>query len=229
MFQKLLEVKKQVQYLKKNSKSFNYAYANGTAVLGAINPILNENGVLLKPEVVGHTREEVEIVTKTKTKMEHLYEIDMTMTWIDCDNGDMLTSLWFASGVNGVEKGYGSALTYAERYFMLKFFQIPTDELDPDFYEKKYERKPAVKKTVSKTTPPVEDKPSPDFSETPKQVPVAITKEDYKKLYNDNKKLFPPKLAEQMLFKSDWEGDMLPAIYDRLKAKISEFNNQKSK
>ena len=30
------------------------------------------------------------------------------------------------------EKGVGKALTYAEKYFLLKFFNIPTDEADPD-------------------------------------------------------------------------------------------------
>ena len=35
-------------------------------------------------------------------------------------------------GMNGFEKGLGSALTYAERYFLLKYFHIATDEDDID-------------------------------------------------------------------------------------------------
>ena len=35
------------------------------------------------------------------------------------------------------EKGVGKALTYAEKYFMLKFFNIPTDKDDPDSFQKK--------------------------------------------------------------------------------------------
>lgn len=39
--------------------------------------------------------------------------------------------------MNGFEKGLGSALTYAERYFLLKYFHIATDEDDIDNPERK--------------------------------------------------------------------------------------------
>ena len=35
-----------------------------------------------------------------------------------------------------VSKAHGTALTYAERYFLMKFFNIPTDEDDADAKEK---------------------------------------------------------------------------------------------
>jgi len=44
-----------------------------------------------------------------------------------------------ANGLNEFEKGLGSALTYAERYFLLKFFHINTDEDDIDNDARKVE------------------------------------------------------------------------------------------
>ena len=46
-------------------------------------------------------------------------------------------NLFGANGQNDWEKGLGSALTYAERYFLLKFFHIATDEDDIDNEQRK--------------------------------------------------------------------------------------------
>ena len=35
-----------------------------------------------------------------------------------------------------IAQAYGTALTYAERYFLLKLLNIPTDEDDPDAKQK---------------------------------------------------------------------------------------------
>jgi hypothetical protein len=56
----------------------------------------------------------------------------MRFTWIDCETGEKDENLFGANGQNDWEKGLGSALTYAERYFLLKYFHIPTDEDDID-------------------------------------------------------------------------------------------------
>ena len=56
----------------------------------------------------------------------------MTFTWIDAESGEKLPVKFGANGMNNWDKGLGSALTYAERYFLLKFFHIATDEDDVD-------------------------------------------------------------------------------------------------
>lgn len=141
LFQKLLEVKKAIPYLQKDKKSFNYKYASGSVVLGKINEILNKEGVILKSEVLECYHEKIVIQVKDgnayRDKSEILYVLKMRMTWVNTDNlEEKDINEWAASGVNGEEKGFGSALTYGERYFMLKYFNIPTDDLDPDAYER---------------------------------------------------------------------------------------------
>ena len=56
----------------------------------------------------------------------------MKFTWIDVENGEKDEIFFGANGQNDWDKGVGSALTYAERYFLLKFFHIATDEDDID-------------------------------------------------------------------------------------------------
>ena len=52
--------------------------------------------------------------------------------------GEKDENIFFSSGLNGDEKGVGSALTYAERYFFLKYFNVPTDDDDPDSFQEKH-------------------------------------------------------------------------------------------
>jgi hypothetical protein len=61
----------------------------------------------------------------------------MRFTWIDCETGEQDVNLFGANGQNDWEKGLGSALTYAERYFILKYFHIATDEDDIDNEQRK--------------------------------------------------------------------------------------------
>ena len=56
----------------------------------------------------------------------------MRFTWVCVDTGETDVNLFGANGQNGFDKGVGSALTYAERYFLLKYFHIATDEDDID-------------------------------------------------------------------------------------------------
>jgi len=72
----------------------------------------------------------------------------MTMTWVNIDLPEEVVKVnWYAQGVDlAGEKGVGKALTYGEKYFMLKFFNIPTDKDDPDAFQDKTEaKKPTAK------------------------------------------------------------------------------------
>ena len=136
--QKLLEVKKQVPYLQKNKKSFQYSYTTPSQVFAVINPILNELGLLLITNVTGSRSQRIEIETSKGIKKEWLYDLDFIFTWVDVDTQEKIDVPFKASGCNGEEKGLGSALTYAERYFILKQFNIPTDDDDPDSFQAKH-------------------------------------------------------------------------------------------
>ena len=109
-----------------------YQYVSGSKVLDFVRPKMDELGILLIPQIESIENERIDYNTKQGAKSELLSKIMMTFIWIDADSGEKLSVPFGANGMNNWDKGLGSALTYAERYFLLKFFHISTDEDDVD-------------------------------------------------------------------------------------------------
>lgn len=175
LFQKLLEIQKVVVGLGKDSKSFGYQYVSGSKVLEHIKPMMNELGIILKQEVLDIENTRQDYNTKNGPKSEILTKAIMRFTWVDCETGEKDENMFAANGQNDWEKGLGSALTYAERYFLLKYFHISTDEDDID----NPNRKPAE---VTKPTATTSNKPTTPNSNKPtitdlSKVKVALQKD----------------------------------------------------
>ena len=133
IYNKLLNIQKKIVALAKDKKSYQYDYVTGNKLLGYIKPIMNEESVLLKQEIIKVEHEKMTYNDKRgNEKNEVLYLCEFKFTWIDCETGEKDENLFQASGMNDWEKGMGSAMTYAERYFILKYFHIATDEDDVD-------------------------------------------------------------------------------------------------
>lgn len=137
IYQKLLEIQKVVKGLGKDKATFNYKYVTGDKILDEVKPLMNRFGLLLKQEVLSIDNERMDYQTKNGQKSEILSKVMMRFTWIDTETGEQDVNLFGANGQNDWEKGLGSALTYAERYFLLKFFHIATDEDDIDNEQRK--------------------------------------------------------------------------------------------
>lgn len=147
IYQKLLEVRKSVDYLKKESASNQYKYTGSAQVLASVRDKINEMGLILVPRIIDKNllAETVEYIEKEKPKKTTTYftELILSMTWVNTDNpSETVECPWYSQGVDiSGEKGVGKALTYGEKYFILKFFNIPTDNDDPDAFLKKFEQK----------------------------------------------------------------------------------------
>ena len=157
IYKKLLEIQKQVVGLAKDKSGNNYQYVTGTKVLEFIKPIMNKQGIILKQEVLSieNTRQDYIVgVTKDnpsgRVKSEILSKVMMKFTWVDCETGEKDENLFGANGQNDWDKGVGSALTYGERYFLLKYFHIATDEDDIDNPERKEEERKALEEAKLK-------------------------------------------------------------------------------
>ena len=143
LYQKLLHIQTKINGLGKDKSTYNYKYVTGDKVLGEIKPLMNDLGLILKQEILSieNTRQDYQLVdNKTgviKNKSEILSKVMMQFTWIDCATGEKDVNSFGANGQNDWEKGLGSALTYAERYFLLKYFHIATDEDDIDNDQRK--------------------------------------------------------------------------------------------
>lgn len=130
--QKLLEMQKRVDSVVKDGKnqSDKYDFASDENVLDTFRPLMDELGLLLIPQIDGATVREG--VTRSGTA-RYLTEMTMLMRWIDTESGEQLDVPWYAQGVDlAGEKGVGKALTYGEKYFLLKFFHVATKKDDPD-------------------------------------------------------------------------------------------------
>jgi len=175
IYQKLIEVRKEVPYLQKENTSNQYKYVSSSQVLSNCKKKMDELGLLLVPAVTGHKVSEstVEQFDKDsghvfKRTTTYFTELDMAMTWVNAEKPDETISCpWYGQGVDiAGEKGVGKAMTYAEKYFMLKFFNIPTDKDDPDHFQDK------VEKTQNSDTKPT-TKPAPATKPAPTTKPAT--------------------------------------------------------
>ena len=139
IYKKLALIQAQVKGLGKNQKAFNYDYVTGDKLLSVVRPLMDTYHLLLMPEVVDIQTTPIAYDTfdryskTTTTKTEVLAVVKMRMNWVDSEDGEVISQEWAATGMNGFDKGYGSALTYGERYYLLKLFHLQTDKDDVDY------------------------------------------------------------------------------------------------
>ncbi|WP_255258492.1 ERF family protein [Bacillus wiedmannii] len=156
IYQKLVEVRREVEYLQKKESGQQYSYVSSSQVLAALREKLNELNMLLIPKIINkNVREDTvsyEQNGRPKNTTTYFTELDLEYTWVNADKPDeTIVCPWYEQGVDiAGEKGVGKALTYAEKYFMLKFFNIPTDKDDPDAFQQKQDSNAEVK-PVKKT------------------------------------------------------------------------------
>ena len=135
LYQKLVEIRKEVINFSKDTEGYGYKYVSGSQAIAKIREKMDTLGVLLVPkmnEVINDTYTYTN--SKGKEVTDHIVKGDMAYIWINSDNPEeQLEVPWKLYGAqDDISKAFGSGLTYSERYFILKFFQAPTDELDPD-------------------------------------------------------------------------------------------------
>ncbi|GIN35138.1 single-stranded DNA-binding protein [Bacillus licheniformis] len=137
IYQKLVEVRKAVPYLKKSNQGHQYNYTGSSQVVGAIREKIDELGLLLIPAIV----DKKVTAEKNGNRITYFTELDIEYTWVNAEKPDeTIKTTFYAQGIDiGGEKGVGKALTYAEKYFLLKQFNVPTDQDDPDAFQQKVE------------------------------------------------------------------------------------------
>ncbi len=132
IYEKLLKMQESVDHFVKDgtNASDKYDYVSSDQVLAVVRPLLVEHKLLLIPTIPGHALHEG--TTKSGTT-RFMTELDILFIWIDCESGERLEVPYYSQGVDlAGEKGVGKALTYAEKYFFMKLFHVPTGKDDPD-------------------------------------------------------------------------------------------------
>jgi hypothetical protein len=110
---------------------------------------MDEHGLLLVPRVV---KNKISPHTTKNGNAEYFTELEMQFTWINSEKPDeQIVCDWYGQGLDSGEKGVGKAMTYAEKYFLLKFFNIATDKDDPDAFCEKHKKAELINEEQANT------------------------------------------------------------------------------
>lgn len=145
LHEKLAGIRKIVEVVQKNKEGHNYKYAGEETILAKVIAGMDRYGVNLYSEIVPGTMT-LTPYSYTKVKAlkgggtfeeivnEFLVQCELLYTWVNVDNPeDTLSVHWSMIGQKSdASQAVGSGLTYCNRYFLLKFFQVATPKDDPD-------------------------------------------------------------------------------------------------
>ena len=135
IYQKLAKIRKNVEVLQKNKKGYGYTYVSEDTILANITGVMRNLHISLIPRILsGSISVEPYSYAKTKTAMdgkiydEKVNEIlvhgEMEWTWVNDDEPEETVVVpWaFVGQQSDAGQAFGSGLTYATRYFLLKYF-----------------------------------------------------------------------------------------------------------
>lgn len=134
LYEKLLDIQTRTQAIIKDMTvgegKQSYKAVSSVQVVEQIRPMMDEHKLLLIPAVTDARVMEGRTSSGTS---RYFTEMFFDMIWHDCETGEELAVKSYAQGVDlAGEKGVGKAHTYNEKYFLMKFFHIPTPADDPD-------------------------------------------------------------------------------------------------
>lgn len=159
VYQKIIEVKKVVKNFLKDAETSgkgSYTYTSGSQILSAIKEKMEEIGLLFLPVETVHRGWSTFNYKNSygDDKTDFIVEGELFYEWINADEPTdrQRVSFEYYGQQNDISKAFGSALTYSERYLLLKSLGAPTDEDDPDKHTDD-------KKQRQTTTPPPTQRP----------------------------------------------------------------------
>lgn len=141
IYQRIIEVMKEVKYVQKSDKKVNgqYSFVTHDAVSAALHDPMAKNGIVMTSTILELTQDG----NRTTAKIE--------ISFINCDQPtDRVNIVYYGYGIDPQDKGIGKAISYAIKYALLKTFCLETgDDVERDNID--YQpSKPAVDPEVLK-------------------------------------------------------------------------------
>lgn len=158
IFRKMAAITAELQTVAKNlivqqTKNSSYKAVSERDILDAVKPLEAKHGVYSYPAkrtILESNLLESEStyngqVTKKTTLMTR---IETVYRFVNCDKPDeYIETTTFAEGIDSQDKGSGKAMTYADKYALMKAYKISTGD-DPDqtaSEDTRYKKKPVDK------------------------------------------------------------------------------------
>lgn len=134
--QKLQDIKSEVAIMQKNKEGHGYKYVDEESLLLVINDEMIKKELRLIPNIIPGTLK-TDVInyqnSKGQPKTDVLVQADMEFIWDDISSGETEKVTWALVGQQAdASQSLGSGLTYCNRYFLLKYFNVATTQDDPD-------------------------------------------------------------------------------------------------
>lgn len=126
IYKKMAAVTAELGRVKKNIKLQSYKAVSEGDVLAAVKPLEEKYGVYSYPE----QRDTVQVLCDDK----FIIRIKTTYRFVDIEDGSSVTIESYGDGVDSLDKAPGKAMTYADKYALMKAYKIETGD-DPDYVE----------------------------------------------------------------------------------------------
>lgn len=166
LYEKLANIRDSVEAVQKNKSGYGYKYADEEKILSKITGAMKKNKLTLLPSISPNTlnvstashiekkdKEVILALLKNRSEMncsqvadlvdriltkESIVRADMTYTWVNQENPEEKVEVpWIFVGQHeDAAQAMGAGLTYTNRYFLLKFFQVATTDDNPEKYRK---------------------------------------------------------------------------------------------
>lgn len=150
IYQKLAEIRKCVEVLKKDKEGHNYMYVDSETILAGITGKMKDYHISLVPRIIPatavvtpcpyvNTRFTKDGQQYDERKNEVIVRAEMEYHWVNDDNPEERVIVpWMLIGQSAnASQAFGSGLTYCGRYFLKDYFNIATTEDDPDNWRSK--------------------------------------------------------------------------------------------
>lgn len=159
LWQKIVEVRKTIPYIKKDGKGYGYDYAKESTLMGIIQDAMNEQGLILYQELRDLENVPMTIIAKDKSTKDVIgVKATFIYHWINASNPDeRMYAQQVLQDYKSDVQGCGGLMTYGIRYFLLKFFNVATDKDDPDAFDRNIESFKRDKEEGISISPPAQE------------------------------------------------------------------------
>ena len=129
IYEKFLEIRKAAPKIKQDVQiqmgRGSYSSVSHDSVLDALNKEIDKQKLLLLPKIIDS---QVKVETKGTTNIL-ITLLKIEFTWLNVeDTEETVTIPWVGEGIDPTERGLGKALSYAEKYFLIRFFRLQSEE-----------------------------------------------------------------------------------------------------